>query len=219
MKDPRLDEVLERTKEVGTDGKPSVAAQFALKVEAYLADIESLRKDLNAATAEVSELETRLASMNSTIMERDGIRQDLVYEAQDLSVRSAMSGFAGDSGGLKRLVEEKRSMISDFDKSHESEVARFERVRASLTAKRALIKKNRDLIALRMNTVASLVDRASREPVPASGVRPVVPAEVRTPAASSPSGTVAAASANSTGTKAAVARPQRMRRVRIIRRR
>ncbi len=152
--------------------------------------------------------------MNASLTDRKSLRDDLVYEAQDASVRAAMSGYAGDTGGLKKVVEEKRALISDFDKSHDAGVERVERLGVSLLAKRSIVRKNRELIAQRLNTIASLVDRApSAEDsgvaaVPA--IASVAPAQqvAHVPAPVPP------------GTATRVAQhPQRVRRVRIIRRR
>jgi hypothetical protein len=120
--------------------------------------------------------------------------------------------FSGNE--LDRAEAERRdpAWVADFDREHGSEETRFQRLKLSLAAKREVIRKNRDLIAQRINTVASLLDRAALLD-PSMGAAPVLAA---TPAQAAAAPAAAHGAAPQAG---GPARPRRVRRVRIVRRR
>jgi hypothetical protein len=123
-----------------------------------------------------------------------------------------MAGTAAGAAGLLKQVEEKRARLADFDKVHGGEKTRLERQKMSLSSLRSGIRKDRDLIALRLNTIEALLRRVDQEAgtkiqSPAGpGARAVQPARV--------GGVVARA--NDAGQP--MARPRKVRRI-IIRRR
>ncbi|GEM_PF-886173 len=167
MADPRIRELLEHMGKVGPDGQPTRLAQFAQKVEEYMVEIEGLRAGLEQSATEISEMEQRVASTETHVKERESVRMDLAYEVQDVAVRSAMAGTSAGAAGLLRQVEEKRAQLADFDKVHGGEKTRLERMKISLSTRRAVIRKDRDLIALRLNTIEALLRRVDQE----SGLR------------------------------------------------
>jgi chromosome segregation ATPase len=202
LQDARIEELLEHLIEKDAEGKPTRLAQFAAKVKAYMGEIEAMRRELDQASTQVTEMEARAAAMESQLKERMNLRADLVYESQDLAVRASMSGYAGDSGGMLKQVESKRRQIADFDAAHAGEQKRVNNLKISISTKRSVIRKNRDMIALRMNTIASLLERAGQpDPAAAQG-------------ASAGQGRPGGA----TGV-AVVPHARRVRRVRVIRRR
>ncbi len=207
--DPRIEELMERLNDKGPDGAPTRAAQFAQKIKGYLFEIAELRAGLDQAAKDLTDMESRSASMESQMKERDSLRADLVYEAQDAAVRAAMSGSSGGAATLLKQVQEKRQKLADFDAHYSGEKTRYERLLASVSTKGTILRKNRDLIALRLNTISALLARTSQmEQEP--GAAPV------------PAGMPAAhgqAAHPASGQAALAARPRRVRRIRVIRRR
>jgi chromosome segregation ATPase len=202
MEDPRIEELLEHLDETDADGRPTRMAQFAQKVQTYLDEITELRKELDAASRDVVDMESRVASMESQIKDKESLQADLLYEAQDAAVRAAMAGTAGGAAAMLKMVEEKRQRLADFEAHYSGEKTRLERLKVSVATKRSVIRKNRDLIALRINTITNLLDRASQlEPElgAAPGAEPVH-AQTGHPQSGM------------------VVRPRRVRRIRIIRR-
>jgi chromosome segregation ATPase len=218
MTDQRLAELLEHLDETGPDGNSTVLAQFAAKVSGYQNEIEALRAELTEASNSITAMETRTAGMEAQLKDRESLRADLVYEAQDAAVRAAMSGSTGGAAGMLRHVEECRQKLNDFDAHFKGDQVRLDRHKISVDTKRAIIRQNRDLIALRLNTVSSLLDRVAAQrpvhadpPVPAGGAarkraRPAVTGQPVTPAVN-------------TGALRTGVRPRLVRRIRVIRRR
>ncbi len=208
MPEPRIAEILEHRKDIGPDGKPTRLAQYGQKIKAYLDEIESLRTQLSQASEEVTQMEARAASMETQLKGQENLRHDLVYDAQDAAVRASMSDTAGGAALMLRQVEERQARVDEFDKGFSGAKERVERVRLSIANKRSVIRKSRDVIALRMNTISSLLDRASATE-PELGAAPAA-----TPAPKAPG-------ASASGQQGGAGSPQarRPRRIRIIRRR
>ncbi|MDP6666926.1 MAG: hypothetical protein QF357_05955, partial [Dehalococcoidia bacterium] len=86
-----------------------------------------------------------------------------VSDAQDAAVRAAMSGSGGAGARLRKLAEDTRDRINQFDKDVDQDTNRLEQSRISLAAKQRAIRDARGMIVRRLNTMSSLAERAGVE--------------------------------------------------------
>ncbi len=161
MLDPRFEEVLEFIDELDENGNPSTRAKIALKIEAYGQDVANLKKDLLVLEEEVVGLLETVAALDLAIEEQSGTKIALVAKAQDAAVNAAMSGSGG--ARLRKVAEETRARIVEFDKDYEQDKARLAEAKISLAAKQRAIKDQRGNVVRRLNTMSSLAERAGLE--------------------------------------------------------
>ncbi len=161
MLDPRFEEVLEFIDELDENGNPSTRAKIALKIEAYGQDVANLKKDLLVLEEEVVGLLETVAALDTAVDEQSGTKIALVTKAQDAAVNAAMSGSGG--ARLRKVAEETRARIVEFDKDYEQDKARLAEARISLAAKQRAIKDQRGNVVRRLNTMSSLAERAGLE--------------------------------------------------------
>ena len=96
MRDPRIDEILDRIDETDCSGKPTRVADMARQVNDYLLEIEKLRSEVEIATRQVVYLTGREQSMrqsggapqtsgaNALAPRVDEIEQDFGYQRERL---------------------------------------------------------------------------------------------------------------------------------------
>ena len=96
MRDPRIDEILERIDETDSGGKATRVADMARQVKDYLVEIENLRSEVEIATRQVVYLTGREQSMrqsgsatqtsgaNALAPRVDEIEQDFGYQRERL---------------------------------------------------------------------------------------------------------------------------------------
>ena len=161
MLDPRFEEVLEFIDELDENGNPSTRAKIALKIEAYGQDVANLKKDLLLLEEEVVGLLETVAALDAAVEEQSGTKIALVTKAQDAAVNAAMSGSGG--ARLRKVAEETRARIVEFDKDYEQDKARLAEAKISLAAKQRAIKDQRGNVVRRLNTMSSLAERAGLE--------------------------------------------------------
>lgn len=99
MRDPRIDEILERVDETDSKGKPTRVADMARQVNDYLLEIEKLRSEVEIATRQVVYLSGREQSMrqssgatsgaNALAPRVDEMEQDFGYQRERLETVSA----------------------------------------------------------------------------------------------------------------------------------
>lgn len=97
MRDPRIDEILERIDETDSSGKATRVADMAQQVKDYLVEIEKLRSEVEIATRQVVYLSGREQSMrvtptsgaNALAPRVDEIEQDFGYHRERLETVSA----------------------------------------------------------------------------------------------------------------------------------
>lgn len=161
MLDPRFEEVLEFIDELDENGNPSTRAKIALKIEAYGQDVANLKKDLLVLEEDVVGLLETVAALDAAVDEQSGTKIALVTKAQDAAVNAAMSGSGG--ARLRKVAEETRARIVEFDRDYEQDKARLAEAKISLAAKQRAIKDQRGNVVRRLNTMSSLAERAGLE--------------------------------------------------------
>ncbi len=161
MLDPRFKEVLEFIDELDGEGNPTTRAKIALKIQAYSQEVADLKNDLLILEEDVVELLETVAALDIAVEEQADIRLALVAKAQDAAVSAAMSGSGG--ARLRRIAEETRDRIVEFERDLERDTARLAEARISLEAKQRAVKDQRGNIVRRLNTMSSLAERAGLE--------------------------------------------------------
>lgn len=163
MLDPRFKEVLEFIDELDDDGVPSTRAKIALKIKAYGDQVDIQRKELVKIEEEVGDLQANSDALAIALDEMTARKNELVSEAQDAAVRAAMAATGGASAQFRKLAQETRSRIAEFEKDYEQDSARLAQSQASLVAKKQAVKDQRGNIVRRLNTMSSLAERAGLE--------------------------------------------------------
>ncbi|MCH8116147.1 MAG: hypothetical protein IIB25_11800 [Chloroflexi bacterium] len=161
MLDPRFKEVLEFIDELDGEGTPTTRAKIALKIQAYSQEVADLKNDLLILEEDVVELLATVAALDVAVEEQADIRLALVAKAQDAAVSAAMSSSGG--ARLRRIAEETRARIVEFERDLERDKARLAEAGISLEAKQRAIKDQRGGIVRRLNTMSSLAERAGLE--------------------------------------------------------
>ncbi len=133
MRDPRIDEILERIGEVDSKGKPIRVADMARKVNDYLVEIEKLRSEVDIATRQVVYLSGREQAM------------------RQLSVSVAQTA------GANALAPRMDEIEYDFEYQRE----RLETVSDNLKARQSMVKKTQQLISARIRSVQQILDTYS----------------------------------------------------------
>lgn len=133
MRDPRIDEILERIGEVDSKGKPIRVADMAREVNDYLVEIEKLRSEIDIATRQVVYLSGREQAM------------------RQLSVSVAQTA------GANALAPRMDEIEYDFEYQRE----RLETVSANLKARQSMVKKTQQLISARISSVQQILDTYS----------------------------------------------------------
>ncbi len=161
MLDPRFIEVLEFIDELDGDGIPTARAKIALKIQAYSQDVADMKSDLPVLEEEAAELLATVAALEIAIEEQSGQKTILVAKAQDASVNAAMAG--SGAARLRKVAEETRARIVEFERDYEQDTIRLAEARISLESKQRAIKDQRGGIVRRLNTMSSLAERAGLE--------------------------------------------------------
>lgn len=133
MRDPRIDEILERIGEIDSKGKPTRVAEMAREVNDYLVEIEKLRSEVDIATRQVVYLSGREQAM----------RQSSTPVAQ--------------TSGATALVPRMDEIEHDFEYQRE----RLETVTANLKARQSMVKNTQQLISTRIISVQQILDTYS----------------------------------------------------------
>ncbi|MCZ6539500.1 MAG: hypothetical protein O6922_06710 [Chloroflexi bacterium] len=133
MRDPRIDEIIERIGEVDSKGKPIRVADMAREVNDYLVEIEKLRSEVDIATRQVVYLSGREQAM----------RQASVSVAQ--------------TDGANALTQRVDEMEYDFEYQRE----RLETVSANLKARQSMVRNTQQLISARITSVQKILDTYS----------------------------------------------------------
>ena len=133
MRDPRIDEIVERIGESDSKGNPTRVADMARQVKDYLVEIEKLRSEVEIATRQVVYLAGREQAMNQLHVN--------VTETQG-------------SNALAPRVDE---MEHDFEYQRE----RLETVSSNLRARQAMVKNTQQLISTRISSVQQILDTYS----------------------------------------------------------
>ncbi|MEE8045927.1 MAG: hypothetical protein V3T49_03720 [Dehalococcoidia bacterium] len=133
MRDPRIDEIIERIGETDSKGKPTRVAAMARQVSDFLLEIEKLRSEVEIATRQVVYLTGREQSMLQA------------------------SGGVAQTSGANALAPRVDEMEHDFAYQRE----RLETVSANLKARQGMVKSTQQLIAARINAVQQLLDTYS----------------------------------------------------------
>ncbi len=133
MRDPRIDEIIERIGETDSKGKPSRVADMARNVNDFLLEIEKLRSEVEIATRQVVYLTGREQSMKQS--------------------GGAMVQTSGSSALAPRVDE----LEQDFGYQRE----RLETVSSNLKARQAMVKSTQQLIAARIGAVQQILDTYS----------------------------------------------------------
>ena len=128
MRDPRIDEILERIGEVDSKGKPTRVADMARDVNDYLVEIEKLRSEVDIATRQVVYLSGREQAMR----------------------QSSVAQTAGATALAPRMDE----IEHDFEYQRE----RLETVTANLKARQSMVKNTQQLISARISSVQQILD-------------------------------------------------------------
>ena len=132
MRDPRIDEILERIDETDSGGKATRVADMARQVKDYLVEIEKLRSEVEIATRQVVYLTGREQSMRQ-------------------------SGSATQTSGANALAPRVDEIEQDFGYQRE----RLETVTANLKARQGMVKSTQQLIAARISAVQQILDTFS----------------------------------------------------------
>ena len=133
MRDPRIDEILERIGDVDSNGRPTRVADMAREVSDYLVEIEKLRSEVDIATRQVVYLSGREQAM----------RQSSVSVTQ--------------TAGANALQPRMDEIEHDFEYQRE----RLETVSANLKARQSMVKNTQQLIAARISSVQQILDKYS----------------------------------------------------------
>ncbi|MBT3996172.1 MAG: hypothetical protein HOF01_10280 [Chloroflexi bacterium] len=132
MRDPRIDEILERIDETDSGGKATRVADMARQVKDYLVEIEKLRSEVEIATRQVVYLTGREQSMRQ-------------------------SGSATQTSGANALAPRVDEIEQDFGYQRE----RLETVSANLKARQGMVKNTQQLISARIGSVQQILDTYS----------------------------------------------------------
>ncbi len=133
MRDPRIDEILERIGEVDSKGKPVRVARMARQVNDYLVEIEKLRSEVDIATRQVVYLLGREQTMRQS------------------------SASAMPTSGANALAPRMDEIEHDFEYQRE----RLETVSANLRARQSMVKNTQQLISARISSVQQILDTYS----------------------------------------------------------
>jgi len=133
MRDPRIDEIIERIGETDSKGKPARVACMARQVSDFLLEIEKLRSEVEIAT-----------------------RQVVYLSGREQSMRQSSRG-AARTAGSSALVPRVDELEQDFGYQGE----RLETVTSNLKARQAMVKSTQQLIAARISSVQQILDRYS----------------------------------------------------------
>ena len=132
MRDPRIDEILERIDETDSGGKATRVADMARQVKDYLVEIEKLRSEVEIATRQVVYLTGREQSMRQ-------------------------SGSVAQTSGANALAPRVDEIEQDFGYQRE----RLETVSANLKARQGMVKNTQQLISARIGSVQQILDTYS----------------------------------------------------------
>jgi hypothetical protein len=130
MRDPRIDEIIERIGESDSKGKPTRVADMARQVNDFLLEIEKLRSEVEIATRQVVYLTGREQSMKQS------------------------SGGSTATSGANALAPRIDELEQDFGYQRE----RLEIVSANLKARQGMVKSTQQLIAARISAVQQILD-------------------------------------------------------------
>jgi len=133
MRDPRIDEIIERIGETDSKGKPSRVADMARNVNDFLLEIEKLRSEVEIATRQVVYLSGREQSMKQS------------------------GGAVAQTSGSSALAPRVDELEQDFGYQRE----RLETVSSNLKARQAMVKSTQQLIAARIGAVQQILDTYS----------------------------------------------------------
>ena len=133
MRDPRIDEIIERIGETDSKGKPSRVVDMARDVNDYLLEIEKLRSEVEIAT-----------------------RQVVYLTGCEQSMRQS-NGAAARTSGSSALAPRVDELEQDFGYQRE----RLETVTSNLKARQAMVKSTQQLIAARIGAVQQILDTYS----------------------------------------------------------
>ncbi len=133
MRDPRIDEILERIGEVDSKGKPTWVADMAREVSDYLVEIEKLRSEVDIATRQVVYLSGREQAMRK------------------------LSAPVAETSGANALAPRMDEIEYDFGYQRE----RLETVSANLKARQSMVKNTQQLISTRISSVQQILDTYS----------------------------------------------------------
>jgi len=133
MRDPRIDEILERIGETDSNGKPNKVADMARQVNDLLLEIEKLRSEVEIATRQVVYLSGREQSMRQS------------------------TGAVGRTSGSSALAPRVDEIEQDFGYQRE----RLETVTSNLKARQGMVKSTQQLIAARISSVQQFLDAYS----------------------------------------------------------
>ncbi|MDP6667000.1 MAG: hypothetical protein QF357_06330 [Dehalococcoidia bacterium] len=133
MRDPRIDEILERIGEVDAKGRPIRVADMARQVSDYLVEIEKLRSEVEIAT-----------------------RQVVYLSGREQSMRQVVSSVT-ETSGANALAPRMDEIEHDFEYQRE----RIETVSANLKARQAMVKNTQQLISARISSVQQILDTYS----------------------------------------------------------
>ena len=131
MRDPRIDEILERSGDLDSKGKPTRVADMAREVNDYLIEIEKLRSEVDIATRQVVYLSGREQAM----------RQASVSVTQ--------------TTGANVLAPR----LDEFEYDFEYQRERLETVTANLKARQSMVKNTQQLISTRISSVQQILDK------------------------------------------------------------
>ncbi len=133
MRDPRIDEILERIGNVDSKGKPVRVARMARQVNDYLVEIEKLRSEVDIATRQVVYLLGREETMRQS------------------------SASVTQTSGANALAPRMNEIEYDFEYQRE----RLETVSANLKARQSMVKNTQQLISARISSVQQILDTYS----------------------------------------------------------
>ncbi|MBN4064955.1 hypothetical protein JYU04_04385 [Dehalococcoides mccartyi] len=133
MRDPRIDEILERIDESDSSGKPTRGANMAREVKDYLLEIEKLRSEVEIATRQVVYLTGREQSMRQS------------------------GGAVAQTSGANALAPRMDEIEQDFGYQRE----RLETVTSNLKARQSMVKSTQQLISARIASVQQILDNYS----------------------------------------------------------
>jgi SMC interacting uncharacterized protein involved in chromosome segregation len=133
MRDPRIDEILERIGDTDSNGKATRVADMAREVNDYLLEIEKLRSEVEIATRQVVYLTGREQSMRQS------------------------GGAVAQTSGANALAPRVDEIEQDFGYQRE----RLETVSANLKARQGMVKSTQQLISARISSVQQILDNFS----------------------------------------------------------
>ncbi|HIK89309.1 MAG TPA: hypothetical protein EYG09_06650 [Dehalococcoidia bacterium] len=134
MRDPRIDEIIERIGETDSKGKPNnKVADMARQVNDFLFEIEKLRSEVETATRQVVYLSGREQSMRQS------------------------GGAVARTPGSSALAPRVDEIEQNFGYQRE----RLETVTVNLKARQGMVKSTQQLIAARISSVQQILDAYS----------------------------------------------------------